>query len=446
MRQSADHALSIIGGRAEPAVQAARDLLGRNRVAHRWIDVDHDPLGRMLREAAGHACDRPFVLFPDGTRLDAPDTFLEATPGREDRSKAPVYASTARWVTELARRAGLPTRPEREHYDVVVLGAGPAGLTAAVYAAAEGLRTLVVERLAPGGQAGTTSQIENYPGFPNGIDGAELAGRAHEQALRLGAEILVGVSLVQLRAQRDGAVELGLTGDDVVRAASAVIATGVRYRRLDVPGVEELWGRGVHYGASPGDAPRHRDTRVVLVGGANSAGQTALHLAGFARSVTLLVRAENLDAKMSHYLVERVEAHPRIDVRTGTELVCAEGDGQLERVVIRNGHGEQDSLPAQALFLLIGGQPLTAGAEDGLRCDERGFVMTGPDVAHGVAAAAWPLRREPHFLESSQPGVFVAGDVRHGSVKRVASAVGEGAMATTALAHTFLASREIALY
>jgi thioredoxin reductase (NADPH) len=329
-----------------------------------------------------------------------------------------------------------------------VLGAGPAGLTAAVYAAAEGLRTLVIERLAPGGQAATTSQIENYPGFPHGIDGAELAGSAHEQAVRLGAEILVGVGIAQIRPRPDGGVELDLTSDDTVRAAGAVIATGVRYRRLDAPGVDELWGHGVHYGASPGDAPRHRDARVVLVGGANSAGQTALHLAGYARSVTMLVRAPDLSAKMSHYLVERIRAHPRIDVRVQANLVRAEGDAQLERVVVRDGAGDQHILPADALFLLIGGEPLTAGAEGWLRCNERGYLVTGADVARDGdgGPTAWPLRRDPLFLESSQPGVFVAGDVRHGSVKRVASAVGEGAMATTALAHHFLAARHAALY
>ena len=321
---------------------------------------------------------------------------------------------------------------------MVIIGAGPAGLTAAVYAASEGLRTVVLERVAPGGQAGTSARIENYPGFPQGISGAELTGGAHEQALRFGAEILTGVELVRTHPLADGAKELELSGGARLRPRSAVICTGVAYRRLDAPGVEELIGCGVAYGSTPAQAPSHRDHDVVLVGGANSAGQAALHLAGYARSVTLVVRADSLDAGMSRYLVDRIVAHPRITVRAGTCVTRASGGPRLDTVTVadRDGGAEVD-LHAQAMYVLIGGEPLTAGVEGWLRRDRQGFLMTGADLQRDADDRWWPLDRAPLPLESSEPGVFVAGDVRHGSIKRVASAVGEGAMAI-ALVHTYL--------
>jgi thioredoxin reductase (NADPH) len=319
----------------------------------------------------------------------------------------------------------------------VIIGCGPAGLTAAVYAASEGLRTLVWDRLGPGGQAGTSARIENYPGFPRGVSGAELTGGAHEQALGFGAEILVGVELVRARPVPDGSFELELTGGARLRAWSGVIATGIAYRRLDAPGVEELTGCGVYYGSAPAHAPGHRDADVVVVGGANSAGQAALHLASYARSVTMLVRAESLEASMSQYLVDRLTGHPRVTVRPGTRVVGASGDPRLETVTVADADGHERELAAQAMYVLIGGEPLTAGVEGWLRRDEQGFLMTGPDLHRDADARWWPLARDPLFLESSQPGVFVAGDVRHGSIKRVASAVGEGATAIS-LVHTYL--------
>jgi thioredoxin reductase (NADPH) len=319
----------------------------------------------------------------------------------------------------------------------VIVGAGPAGLTAAVYAASEGLRTVVLERVAPGGQAGTSARIENYPGFPHGISGAELTRGAHEQVLRFGAEVLTGVEIVRTHELPDGTRELELSGGARLRPRAGVIATGVAYRRLDAPGVDDRVGCGVYYGSAPGQAPAHRDQDVVLVGGANSAGQAALHLAGYARSVTLIVRAAALDAGMSRYLIDRIAAHPRIAVCTSARVAAASGTPRLDTVVIAGGDGEEQAIHADALYIMIGGEPLTAGVEGWLRRDERGFLMTGPDVQRDGGAGWWPLSRPPLPLESSEPGVFVAGDVRHGSIKRVASAVGEGAMAI-ALVHTYL--------
>ena len=321
---------------------------------------------------------------------------------------------------------------------MVIIGAGPAGLTAAVYAASEGLRTVVLERVAPGGQAGTSARIENYPGFPQGISGAELASGAHQQALRFGAEILVGVEIIRTEPKSDGSFELSLSGGGHLRARTGVIATGVAYRRLDAPGVERLIGCGVSYGSAPAKAPGHRDQDVVLVGGANSAGQAALHLAEYARSVTMIIRADSLEAGMSRYLVDRVAAHPRITVLTGTRVIAAGGQPRLESVALVNRDEQRRELPADAMYVLIGGQPLTAGVEGWLRRDDRGYLMTGPDLHRDSQTEWWPLARDPLPLESSQPGVFVAGDVRYGSIKRVASAVGEGAMAI-ALLHTYLA-------
>ncbi|MFL5382042.1 MAG: NAD(P)/FAD-dependent oxidoreductase, partial [Longimicrobiaceae bacterium] len=310
--------------------------------------------------------------------------------------------------------------------------------TSAVYAASEGLRTVVLERLAPGGQAGTSARIENYPGFPQGISGAELTGGAHEQALRFGAEILTGVELVRTHPLPHGKKELELSGGARLRPRAAIICTGVAYRRLDAAGVEELIGCGVAYGSSPGQAPGHRDQDVVLVGGANSAGQAALHLAGYARSVTMVVRADSLDAAMSRYLIDRIAVHPRITVRTGTCVTRASGNPRLDTVTVaaRDGGPEED-LPAQAMYVLVGGEPLTAGVEGWLRRDPQGFLMTGHDLQRDADDRWWPLERPPLPLESSEPGVFVAGDVRHGSIKRVASAVGEGAMAIS-LVHLYL--------
>jgi thioredoxin reductase (NADPH) len=378
------------------------------------------------------------AVFADGSRLEAPENYAEPMPGRPDTGNASDYQASALWRTQLATRAGLPTHPEHDDYDLVVLGAGPAGLTAAVYAASEGQRTLIVELHAPGGQAGTSSRIENYPGFPDGVSGAELADSAYRQAQRLGAEFLIGVLVVHARPQADRSVEVEFSSGSTIRARSGLIATGVAYRRLDVPGIEELIGRGVRYGSPSGAAAGYEGRRVAVVGGANSAGQAALHLADHAARVTMLVRGDSLDRAMSRYLVDRIEQHDRITVRTGTKVVGGHGRDRLESVAIEALEGDQ-RLATDALFVLIGAEPLTAGVADWLRCDGRGYFMTGPDLVQGSDRSWWPLERDPLFLESSQPGVFVAGDVRHGSIKRVASAVGEGAMAAS-LVHSYLAA------
>jgi thioredoxin reductase (NADPH) len=428
----------VVGRRASAAAQAARELLERNRVSHRWIDLDEDPVGRLLRDGPIGKRSLPVVFFANGEVLEGPPSYVEPFPGEVRASAAEDYVASASWLTELARGAGLDCQPQREEYDVVVLGAGPAGLTAAVYAASEGLHVLVVERMAPGGQAGTSSRIENYPGFADGISGSELAENAYGQARRFGAEFVIGVNLVASRLRDDGKIEVELTGGATVRARTGIVASGVRYRRLEAPGVDELVGNGVYYGAAPGEAQEYRDGKVAVVGGANSAGQAALHFAGSAAGVTMLIRGESISRGMSQYLVERIEAHDRIDVRTKTEIVRASGSPQLSEIQV-SGPGGKETIGVDGLFLLIGGDPLIASVENWLDVDGRGFLLTGPDLPRGSGAGEWSLEREPMFLESSVPGVFVAGDVRHGSIKRVASAVGEGAMAVT-LVHRYLSS------
>ena len=429
---------TIVGRRSTPGVDAARDLLGRNDVPHRWVDLDRDPLAPLLETESLSAGRLPLVLFPDGTQLEGPEEYTELVSGRTEGVSRERYLASAHWRAELAARAGLPTTPSDELYDVVIVGAGPAGLTAAVYAASEGLRTLVCERHAPGGQAGTSSRIENYPGFPDGVGGAELAAGTYQQARRLGAEFLIGVEIESAHPESDQTVDIRLTSGSKLRGRSGVIATGVAYRQLNAPGVEQFVGRGVHYGSATDAAPTYGDGHVIVVGGANSAGQAALHLATYAKHVTMLVRGESLARAMSRYLVDRIEAHERITVRTSTHVSRAEGGDWLERVVIAGPDGEE-SLEAGGMFVLIGGEPLTAGVEGWLRCDDRGYFMTGPDLHAEADRSWWPLARDPLFLESSQPGLFVAGDVRHGSIKRVASAVGEGAM-SIALVHSYLAT------
>jgi thioredoxin reductase (NADPH) len=437
MSSTGQEAVTLFGRRGQAATETARDFLRRNEVPLRWVDLDRDPLAALLADRELGTATQPLALFADGTRLEAPEHYAEPTPGRLDPARVSDYVASARWRTELASRAGLPTRPRHAHYDLVVLGAGPAGLTAAVYAASEGLRTLIVEVHAPGGQAGTSSRIENYPGFPDGVGGAELAESAYRQAQRLGAEFLIGVLVVHARPQADGSVEVEFSSGSTIRARSGVIATGVAYRRLDAPGIEALIGRGVRYGSPSGDALAYAGLRVVVVGGANSAGQAALHLAEHAAQVTILARGDSLDRAMSRYLVERIAQHGTIAVRTRTEVAGAGGGDGLESVAIDGPDGRQ-TIPADALFVVIGAEPLTAGVQDWLRCDDRGYLMTGPDLLRSSDRSWWPLERDPLFLEASQPGLFVAGDVRHGSVKRVASAVGEGAMAAS-LVHAYLA-------
>ena len=437
----------LLGRAATPGAAEIRRFLARNGVPFQWVDLDDDPLARLLGgdgALAGHRL--PCVLFADGSVLEGPERFMRTrfVRGMGDGAATEVsaadqraYLETARFTTELAARVGLPTRPEHELYDVAILGAGPAGLTAALYAASEGLRTLVVEALAPGGQAGTSARIENYPGFPNGISGAELAESTYAQARRLGAEVLVGVELVTAGPGGDRTLAMELTSGAAIRARAGVAANGAHYRRLEAPGVDRLIGAGVHYGSSPREAELCRGQDVVVVGGANSAGQATLHLADVARRVTIVCRSTSLDQGMSRYLVERIESHPSVAVRARSEVVEARGERQLESVLLRDGEtGEETEVGADALFVFIGAQPMTSGVAGWLERDEHGFLVAGPDLARN-GNGRWPLDREPLLLESSQPGLFVAGDIRHGSIKRVASAVGEGAMAT-ALVHRYL--------
>ena len=421
--------LYLIGRRGSPHVHEHRDFLERNRVPFRWVDIDRNPLVRFLDASATlRRRSLPFFLFADGSRLEA------------DPDPDPELA-LARTRVELAARVGLHATPSETDYDVLIIGAGPAGLTAAVYAASEGLRTLVIERHAAGGQAATSTRIENYPGFPQGINGSELAQSAHDQAMRFGAEIVIGSQMLESWAESDGSLAVELADGAVVRGRALIGAMGSQYRRLEAAGIEDLIGSGVYYGSSPSDVLFHRGGDVFIVGGSNSAGQAALQAVDFARSVTLLVRGPSLAHSMSRYLVERCESHPRIDVRTNTRVERVVGDGKLERIVVVDGpSGETDELRADALFILIGGEPTSSCARGWLRRDDHGFLITGPDLVEEEGRdPSWPLQRDPYFLESSQPGAFFAGDVRHGSVKRVASAVGEGAMAVQ-LVHRYLAA------
>jgi thioredoxin reductase (NADPH) len=430
--------LTLIG-RGGDATDSARDFLTRNGVDLRWIDLDRDPLAAMLPAEELESASLPLAILADGSRLKAPANYIERTAGLDSATLERAIASRI-WHAKLAAGARLPVHPQHDLYDLLIVGAGPAGLTAAVYASSEGLRTLIVEMHVPGGQAGTSSRIENYPGFPDGISGGELADRTYRQARRLGAEFLIGAGALSALTAPDRTIEVGLASETTVRARSVVLAFGVAYRRLEAAGIDRLIGRGVHYGAAPGEASAYRDRRVIIVGAANSAGQAALSLADHAAAVTMLVRGDSLERRMSRYLIDRIEAHDRITVLTETTVSEARGGGWLEEVVAQGPAGET-TIPADGLFLLIGAAPLTAVISDWLDLDDHGYVLAGPDLLQIEEGSRWPLDRDPLFLETSQPGVFVAGDLRHGSIKRVASAVGDGAMAAS-LVHAFLDGNE----
>jgi len=401
----------IKGHRFDIACHRIRDFLRRNHVVFEWDDLAH---------GTPRADERyPLVTLPDGRRLETPA------------------------LRELADGMGLPTRPRKASYDVVVVGAGPAGLAAAVYGASEGLSTLLVEREAPGGQAGTSSRIENYLGFPTGVSGDDLATRALAQARRFGAELLVARCADSLRLAGDGGGhEVVLDGGEAVRARTIILANGVSWRELDVPGAERLVGRGVYYGAAQTEAQGCQGQRVYLIGGGNSAGQAAMFFSGYASEVTLLVRGPSLADSMSHYLIEQLATKSNIEVCTHCRIVQVSGEHRLEGVTIENrATGELHTAPASAVFAFIGADARAEWLPPAVIRDEKGFVCTGRDVMDLVARrqGSWPLARDPFLLETSVPGVFAAGDVRHGSVKRVASGVGEGSMAI-AFIHQFLAA------
>jgi thioredoxin reductase (NADPH) len=410
----------VVGHRWSAHSFEVRDFLACNSVPYRWLTSD-EPEGQRLLAAAGvDATAVPLVVTPAGEHLVAPS------------------------IGDLAAEVGLSTIPATDFYDVVIVGGGPAGLGAAVYAASEGLRTVLVERRATGGQAGQSSRIENYLGFPDGVTGTQLTDRARRQAHKFGAEILTTRDVVRLTVGPSSRAVRFDDGGEVV-AHAVLLATGISYRKLDVPGADALTGRGVFYGSAVTEAPACAGDEVYIVGGANSAGQAAVFLARHARRITLLVRASNLEASMSHYLIRQIADIPNIEVRLDTEVIAMEGDDHLEGLVLCDrGSGTQETVKAGYLFVFIGAAPRTEWLDDVVARDARGFVLTGPDlIVEGRRPRGWEkwhVDRDPYFLEASVPGVFAAGDVRANSVKRVASAVGEGAMAIQ-LIHGYLEHR-----
>ncbi|MFC8089359.1 FAD-dependent oxidoreductase [Streptomyces sp. NPDC057301] len=404
----------VVGHRWSARSSEVREFLARNQVPYRWYSAD-EPEGRRLLAAAEQDGQRlPLVITPDGTPLVAPE------------------------APELASKVGLATMPTADFYDLVVIGGGPAGLGAAVYGASEGLRTVLVERSATGGQAGQSSRIENYLGFPDGVSGAQLTDRARRQAARFGAEILTAREVTGLEVS--GAARIVRFSDgSAVAAHSVILATGVSYRQLTAPGCDDLTGRGLYYGSALTEAPACQGQDVYIVGGANSAGQAAMYLARGAKSVTLLVRGESLSASMSYYLVQQIEEAPNISVRARTVVESAHGSDHLEQLTLRSvDDGGTELVDAQWMFVFIGAAPLTDWLDETVLRDERGFILAGPDLSSdGRPPAGWELDRPPYHLETNVPGVFVAGDARSESAKRVASAVGEGAMAVM-LVHRYL--------
>jgi thioredoxin reductase (NADPH) len=394
--------IRVAGSRWSPQSFGTREFLARNQVPYQWIDIDQDPPTReLVMSIAGEPLRLPVVLFPDGSALIAPGN------------------------GELAEKIGLHTAATRPFYDIVIIGGGPAGLANAVYGASEGLHTLLIEQAAPGGQAGTSSFIENYLGFPGGVTGADLAQRATAQARRFGAEMMVGHGVAGVRREDPYRI-VTLENGSEVSCHALVLATGMAVRELEVPGVAPLVGAGIYYGAAMSEAALYRDQDVAIVGGANSAGQGALFFSRYARNVTILVRRPALSPWMSRYLVDRIEATANIHVEPGVELTEACGNGHLQKVVLKSvADGASRSLDVAALFVFIGVSPRTERFAGFVELDPKGFILTGAEVPR----ASWALERDPLMFETSVPGVFAAGDVRSGANRRIASAVGEGSAA-----------------
>jgi thioredoxin reductase (NADPH) len=410
--------IRLLGTRWSPDAHELRDFMGRNRIPFQWLDIDNRGADREiagLMQNLGPDNTFPVVVFDDGTHLCRPA------------------------IADVATKLGLRTTSEKPFYDMIIAGGGPAGLAAAVYAASEGLDTVLIEREAPGGQAGMSSRIENYLGFPQGIGGGDLAQRAVAQARKFQVEMLAPQEVRQLCV--DGPYRsVTLADGSSINAFCVLISTGLSWRTLDIPGVERLRGAGVYYGAAMTEAESCRDQTVVIVGGANSAGQAAVYFARHAERVRMVVRAEGLEKAMSQYLIDQIRKIPNIEVWTRAEVVEAHGDTHLEEVsVLRQDRGETVRFPASAVFIFIGASPCTEWLGDIVPKDEKGFVLTGPALANGNGRPkGWPLDRDPYLFETSVPGVFAAGDVRHSSVKRVASGVGEGSIVVQ-MVHQYLA-------
>jgi thioredoxin reductase (NADPH) len=410
----------VIGERWSPRTHEIKQFLSRSRVVFQWIDPEREPEAQSLASAAAPGFQQyPVVLFPDGTALANPD------------------------VRAVAEKLGLETEPESRIYDLVIVGGGPAGLSASISGASEGLRTVVVEQEVPGGQASYSPSIENYPGFPRGLSGSDLAVRTVEQAERFGVEILVTRRATQLRVEGEHRI---VTLDDTTEliARTVLLAVGVSFRWLDAPGCALLVGAGIYYGAATAEATACHGQDIYVLGGGNSAGQAALLLAQYARRVVILTTEDSLEKTMSKYLVDRIRRTKNIVVRTNSTVIGAEGQGHIEWITIVNSKtGETERVRADGLFVFIGATPRTQWLGDVVARDEKGFVLSGIDLRCN-GHPEWPLEREPHLLETSTPGIFVAGDVRKGSVKRLTSAAGEGAMAVTFI-HRYCKEGTVAL-
>ena len=402
--------IRVLGTRWSPRSYELRDFLARNHVPYQWIDVEfsaNDPETKRLLEVLGpETSSLPVVLFPDGTKL------LDSLPA------------------QVAQKVGLRTRAQTTFYDLAIVGGGPAGLAAAVYGASEGLHTVIIEREAPGGQAGMSSRIENYLGFPTGLSGGDLARRAVVQARRFGVEILSPQEVLGVRMEGPYRI-IKLADDSEVSCHTLMIATGVQWRRLEAPGVDRLQGAGVYYGGGTTEALSCKGEIVYVVGGANSAGQAAMNFAKYAGRVVMLVRGTSLASTMSQYLIDQIEKTPNIQLWAHASVVEVHGESHLEEIsILCSDTNKIERVPASAMFIFIGALPRTDWLTDLVERDERGFVLTGPDlIRDGQRPKGWTIDRDPFLLETNVPGIFAVGDVRHGSIKRVASGVGEGSVA-----------------